>query len=172
MGERKITLDKKINKFKLDEELEMQPDIYLYWARNAASAKEERDHVKNQLKKLEGEVEVKIWTGKYELPEDTKGKPIKLTAGTVAALVDSDVGVFNLREELAVAEKNFSRAAAAEEAIQQKRSSLKHLTELYVKEYFTHTGADGSVVPKLDQDSREYRKNLGKDKKKKKSQED
>lgn len=166
MGERKITLDKKINKYKLDEELELQPSIYRYWARLAADAKEERDNAKNTLKKLEGQIEVKIWTGKYKLPTDDSGKPTKLTQGTVLAIINSDDDVCNAREELARLEKEFTKAAVNEETIQIKRSSLKHLTELYTKEYFSHLEAPGTG----EQGSRDRRSKLGK--KKKTSQED
>lgn len=169
-NKRNFNRDKRINKFKLDEELELQPSVFSYWAKVAADAKEEMDNEKNQLKKLEASIEIKIWTGKYKLPTDDAGKPIKLTGDIVKALVNNDEDVNVRRITVNELEKVSNKAKADEEAMQQKRSSLKHLTELYTKEYFSHTGADGSVRDKEVQDSTERRTGLNK--KKKRSLED
>lgn len=161
---RKLSLDRKIDKFNLEEELAKQADIFYYYAKKAGETKEERDRLKNDLKKLEGEVTLKIYTGNYPIPLDVgldKPKPIKLTLATAGALLDTDKDVNEKRQELVVAEGAYSKAAAAEETMQQKRSSLKHLTELYINEYYSQSGAGtGLKVTKGDQKSSEVRKNL------------
>lgn len=137
MSERKILKDKQINRFKLDEEAAVQPDMFHYWAKEASIARRERDDFKNQLKEAEGKVQIAIFTGKYPIPKDKDGKPIKLTNPIVAAIVDTDEDVCVGREDLAIAEEKLSKAAAAETAMEHRRSMIKVLMDLFTKEYYS-----------------------------------
>jgi len=168
--ERKITLDKKINRFKLEEECENLPNIYQYWGRKAAEAKEERDNAKSKLENVKARVQIQIRTGNYSVPVDTTTKkPLKITDKTVEALVDMDGDVSVAKEDYAREEKMYNKARVNEESIQIKRSSLNNLKDLYTKEYYT-LSADGSMTTqsRSDMGSDDQRKNL----KKRQSKED
>lgn len=170
--ERKITLDKRINRFKLDEESENLSNIYQYWGKKAADIKEERDNEKSRLEKIKAQIQIKIRTGKYSIPIDTTtDKPMKLSEKSIEALVDMDEDVCVAKEDFARAEKMYNRAKVNEEAIQIKRSSLNNLKDLFVKEYYTLAN-DGSMQTqsRADMGANEHRSNLNK--KKKSSEED
>lgn len=168
--ERNIHTDKKINRYQLDVELELQPTLYDYWAEQAADAKEERDLCRVELKKLEAQVLLKVHTGKYPLPRDEKGSPIKVTGPVADAIVNQDSQVVALREELAELEAIANKAIANEETMQQRRSSLKHLTELFQGQYWhqASVGRNPRDV-KVDKAGDSARKSLNS---RKKSQED
>jgi len=168
--ERKITLDKRINRFKLEEECGNLPNIYQYWGRKAAEAKEERDNAKSKLENVKARVQIQIRTGKYSIPVDSAtDKPMKLSEKSIEALVDMDGDVSVAKEDYAREEKLYNKAKANEETIQIKRSSLNNLKDLYTKEYYT-LSADGSMTTqsRADIGSDDQRKNL----KKRQSKED
>ena len=139
--ERNIHRDKKIDRYQLDVELELQPTLYDYWAEKAADAKTERDLLRVELKKKEAQVLLQVHTGKYPLPRDEAGKPIKVTGPVAEAIVNQDEQVVALREELAEVEREANVAMANEETMQQRRSSLKHLTELFQGQYWHQASA-------------------------------
>lgn len=143
---RNLAQDKRLDRYALDEECEKQADVFHHWACQAADAKKERDLIKSELKELEAKVQIKIRTGKYSLPKDKEGKPIKLSDKTILALVDMDEEVCTLREELIEAEAEYGKAAGAEESMQHRRSSLNNLVELYTKEYYSPI--QGGVAPR------------------------
>lgn len=133
---RTIEKDKKIDRFRLDEECEQQPDLYYFYSSQTADLKKERDILKVQLKEQEGKVTLGIHTGQYPLPKDKAGNPVKISNPIISAIVDTDEDVCILREDLAEAEAKLSKAQSAEETMQQRRSSLNNLVELFTKEYY------------------------------------
>ena len=169
--ERLIRLDRKIDRFALEEANEEQADIYGFWARECANAKEDRDEKKAAWEKLAGETEIKIRTGKYDIPiDENTGKPLKTTDKAVAALVASDLNVYLSKKVYIEAEGIYSRARADENSIEHRRSSLNNLGALWEKEYYNslHTGST-NTPSKENQKSEEQSKNLNKNRKKKSS---
>lgn len=171
MAERNILKDKKLNKYMLNEEASNQSNIYHYWATKTAQAKAERDSLKEQVKKIEAEIMLSIAKGSYPIPLDQNKKPIKITNPIAAALVDNDESVNALRQDLILAEKHYNRVLAAENTIDQKRSMIKVLTELYIKDYYSTTyESTGVTRTKTDYSSDDQREKLNS--RKNKSKED
>lgn len=172
--ERLIRLDRKIDRFALEEANEEQADIYGFWARECANAKEDRDEKKAVWEKLTGEVQIQIRTGKYDIPiDENTGKPLKITEGAVSALILIDKTVDEAKNNYIKAEGIHARARADENSIEHRRSSLNNLGALWEKEYYNslHTGSTNNPS-KENQKSEEQTKNLNKNRKKNSSKED
>lgn len=169
--ERLISIDRKIDQFALEEANEEQADIYGFWARECANAKEDRDVAKAEWEKLAGEIQIKIRTSNYNMPIDKNtGKPLKITEGSVAALLLIDKSVDDAKNKYIKMEGIYSRSRADENSIEHRRSSLNNLGVLWEKEYYNslHTGST-SRPTKENQKSEAQMKGLNTDRKKKSS---
>lgn len=169
--DRNFHKDKKIDRFNLHEECETQADKYHFWAKEAAIEKENRDNSKTALKKLEGKTVLKIMQGKYKLPLGEDKKPIKVTNPVLNALIDADEDICVAREELATAERVYSQAAAREEGMQQRRSSLNNLVSLFEKEYWAPVH-EGKSPGYSREDDKAINQKTALNKRKKKAKED
>jgi hypothetical protein len=152
MSERNIKEDLKINRFKLEIECEQQPDLYHYHAEKLAMAKKIKDEAKDNLKRVEAKIQLKVRSGEIE-PD------VKKTENSIAAIVVDNAEVEKARKELIEAEYEMNLLAANEESMRQRKSMLDHLIQLYIKEYYSAPKErnDGN-----DLASNNLRKNLNK----------
>ena len=172
--ERSISIDRQIDRFKLEEESAVQADYFGFWARECANAKEDRDEAKAAYEKLAGQTEIDIRTGNYEIPLDkVTDKPLKITETAVKALVLCDPSVVAAKNLYIAKEGIYSRAKADENAMEHRRSSLNNLVDLWGKEYYAAV-KDGSGVQHTtsDEKSNSPRGSLNKRSKRKGSEED
>ena len=152
--EREIKEDLKINRFKLEDEADTQPSLFYHYSEHASEAREVRDKAKAKLKETEGRISLDYWSSR-------KVMEAKLSISTVSASVDIDPEVMDAREKFLNAESAYNKAASAEESMQQRKSMLGYLVQLYTMQYYSQPrGAKGSE----EQAGDEMRKNLNRDK--------
>lgn len=163
---RNILQDKKIDRYNLEADCENQPSFYHYWARKFAEAKESRDFAKANYEKTMSRISLLYRSGELTTPISADGKPIKLSEATISSLVSLHADVCVAQADFFKAEKELLIAKANEETMQQRRSALNNLIELYTKEYYapTHEGKNPSRT-KEDIGADGQRKNLNKKKK-------
>lgn len=142
MENRNAKEEVKINKFELDDALEEQPDLYLDWALEHAEAVKEKDAAKGALEKVKSElgIEIRKDPKKYGLDKPT-GQAVEdavIAHATYQEAYETFVG----------ANREANRLSAIREAFDQRRSSLKYLTELWTQNYY------GAKVGEVDKYSK------------------
>lgn len=168
-----IDQDISTNKFKLEEECEMQADIYRYYAKKVAELKADRDAAIRRLNLKKAQVELDIFhnppTKKNKKGEDIE---MKLTGSIISAMVLRNKQVIKLDEEVSKYKKEVSILETAEKALEHKKSMLSNLTKLYLGGYYSKpAGEQGENIN--DQVSQgitnqlNRRKNNGKEKEEK-----
>ena len=132
-----LSAELRINKFRLDDESVKQVSLCLYWNDLYAAARTEADKLKVELDRAEAEAELKL---RREPPDD-----VKLTEGTVKALVAADKLVAVIQDRLLEAKAQVYRLEAATKAIDHRKSQLDNLVQLFVKGYFSGTSKDAAT---------------------------
>jgi prophage DNA circulation protein len=123
-----------INRFKLDEENEIQPSLFNLYASQLADAKAAKDIAKDKYDLVRSQRELYY---RRNPPED-----VKITEAVISALVESDTEVQEAKTELQKAIEAVYTLDAAVSALETRRSALNNLTELYVKDYYNNTRQD------------------------------
>lgn len=160
MEDRNAKEEIKINKFELDVALEEQPDLYLDWALAHVEAVKQKDIAKVELEKIKSALGMEVRknpTG-YGLKE-------KFTVQAVEEVVISHKDYQEANRVLVETANEANRLAAVREAFDQRRSSLKYLTELWTNDYYGQSVGDSKSVSKdenkiSDKSSEEQRKGI------------
>lgn len=122
--------DVQINRFKLDEENEIQPALYNLYASQQAEAKAARDTTKDKYELVRSQRELYY---RRNPPED-----LKVTESVISSLTDSDTEVQEAKKELQKATEAVYALDAALGALDNRRSALNNLVELFVKDYYNN----------------------------------
>lgn len=124
--------DVAINRFKLEEENELQPSLHNFYASQQIEAKASYTVAKDLLEVTEARRELYY---RKNPPND-----LKITEAVITALVIDDTEVQNAKEALRVAEKTLNTLDIAVGIIAStRRSALGNLTDLYTKEYYNNS---------------------------------
>ena len=128
---REIHKDRKIDKYALEDELQVQPDLYGYWAEEHAEADAKRKEAEGEYKRVESALkeDVRLNYEKYGF-----AKPASDAAA--GSLVISLSEYQKAYTEYLKWYRKKGMLEAAKEAMDQKRSSLKYLVELWTKDYY------------------------------------
>lgn len=130
--------DVKINRFKLDEECEVQPSLYHYYAEEYAQARSARDAAKDKLDLVLGEREIHI---RRNPPDD-----MKVTEGVVGALLIQDQEVQTAKETYRVAQAKVDLLYAVTTSLDHRKAELDNLVTIWTKDYYSGiTKEDASV---------------------------
>ena len=132
-----LAVEPRINKYKLDDESVKQVSLCLYWNDEYASARTEADKLKVELDRAEADAELKL---RREPPQD-----VKLTEGTVKALVAESPKARKTQDQLLGAKARVYSLEAATKAIDHRKSQLDNLVQLYVKGYYSGTSKDAGT---------------------------
>lgn len=162
--ERLIRNDRKVDRFNLEVENEVQADLFGHYAREASNEKEVRDEKKAEWEKTAAKVRMDIKTGAYKSYVDQDGKAVKLTKDDVDSLVTLDKDVAKAQKAYIQAEGNYNRAKSDENTMEHRRSSLNNLTTLYSKYYYENKDSGNGFTSKSDQISEAQTKALNKKK--------
>lgn len=122
--------DVAINRFKLEEENELQSSLHNHYGTEQVEAKDDYNAKKDNLELTEARRELYY---RKNPPND-----LKITEAVISALVIEDTEVQNAKEALRVAEKALNTLDMYMKSIDMKRSALGNLTELYTKEYYNN----------------------------------
>lgn len=133
-----FTEDVKVDRFHLDEENELQPSLYAFYADKMTDAKQDRDKAADALKFITATRDIYY---RRNPPDD-----VKTTEKVFDDLVTTDTEVVQATEELRRTEKVLNTITNALSSVDQRRSSLNNLTELYVKNYYTSKQNDFADV--------------------------
>jgi len=128
---REISKDKKINRFDLEVELENQPDFYEYWATAHAEADSNRKEAEGEYKRVESELKDKI-----RLNYKDYGFEKPASDAAAGSLVISLPEYQKAYAEYLKWYRIKAVMEAAKESMDQKRSSLKYLVELWTNDYY------------------------------------
>ena len=120
--------DAEIDRFKLDEENEIQPPMYAYYAEELSELKSEKDSLWDKLQVLLAQKDLSY---RRNPPED-----LKITESVIKSLVDSDTDVINNREQLRRVEAKLGLMYAAINSFDQRKSALDNLTKLHLQKYY------------------------------------
>jgi len=122
--------DLNIDEGNLDEEWLQQAQRYQKYSELLADAELERANLKEEVVFLRAQLELKIRSGKVELPEG-----LKLTDKSTAAVVESDVSVREKELLLNKAAHEVNILKGAVEAFAQRKKALEKLVDLFVFAY-------------------------------------
>ena len=137
--------DVEIDRLKLEEECEVQPSMYYFYAEKLADARKARDKAKDRHDLVLGQRETYI---RRNPPED-----MKITEGVISALLVQDTEVQTVKEELRLAQAELDLLYAASSSMDQRSKSLDNLVTLWTKEYYNNKN-------KADEGSEALRGNL------------
>lgn len=133
----------KIDKFRLDDEMIQQPELYHMVASDYAEVVAIRDAAKEELKSLHAELYA-------EKREELAGSSERVTEGMVTNAVLTDKKYLKSQRDLIDAEEQVGKMQALKDAFQQRSYMLRELASLYIAGYFgkdsvTMTGDQNSV---------------------------
>lgn len=137
---REIAVDRKINKYKLDDAAIDQADFFGFYADQKPDLKTDIDNLKVDLKALTGE---KFGHYKETLDGgvDSKGNAKDPTDGAVNKAVDCDKDIIALQKEIISAENSLGKIEAALTTLDQRRSMIKVTQQLFSDEYWDNKTA-------------------------------
>ena len=133
--------DIRINRLKLDEECEIQPALYHFYAEEYAQARAVRDAQKDKLDLVLGTRETYL---RRNPPED-----IKITESVIAALLVQDTEVQTAKEEFRKAQAKVDILYAGTSALDHRKAELDNLVTIWTKDYYNskqNAEADGDAV--------------------------
>lgn len=146
---RDIETELKINKYKLDEECENQPNLYYYYADLLAKVQTEEKILKNRLKFFSSKIELEILSTTNEKNVTPEG--VKITVSSMNALVTTHETIIKINDDLVKVEKAIYHLEAAVKAFHQRRADLDNLVMLYSRNYFSlPTGRDANTEASMD----------------------
>jgi len=131
---RDFTDDIRINRFKLDEENEIQSSLHSYYGSQQVEAEKEWKEAKDNLDLVYAQRDIHY---RKNPPDD-----IKVTEATAKSLVEADAEVQKAKEKLRVAEHALNTLNMGLKSIDMKRSALNNLTELFTKDYYNGSRQD------------------------------
>jgi hypothetical protein len=121
-----------LDRFKLEEESEALSSIYAYYASQQAEAHIEADKAKKELDRVKATKELYL---RRNPPMD-----VKLTEGTVAALVQEASEVVDAENNLLSANEKLYNLDSAIYALNQKKAGLEYLVNLWERGYYSQEG--------------------------------
>ena len=120
--------DLKLNKFKLDEEASKQSSLYQYFTDKLTEVRALKDEISLKLEEKLAEVELNIRNN----PPDG----LKITESVIQALVVNNEEIKELRKRLNEIKKQNYELEGIVNSLDQKKSMIKVLTELYIVGYY------------------------------------
>lgn len=143
----------RINKYKLDDECENQPNLYFYWSKQLTDEKSNKMRLENKLEYLSAKADLDL---RKSPPEG-----VKITEGSIKALLAEDKSLQRVKESILDSKERIYHLESVVRALEQRRSDLDNLVVLYSKNYFAlPTGKNIN-----DQTSKEVKRRLRKEKK-------
>ena len=119
----------RINRLRLDQEVERQPELYAEVAEAAVMARSEQDQVKNQLEQAEAEIDL-------EVRQEAADAGDKVTEKSLQAKVQADGRLSKLRDALLKKKYQAESLEQLREAYRQRGYMLRELSALYIAGYF------------------------------------
>lgn len=163
-GERDFAVDVKINRFRLEEESEIQPSLYHYWADLLADAKARADKMDDRLKLTLADTEMNL---RYKA--DRGELEIKLTEASIKALMEQQETVQAARKNSRDAWALVYHLESAVKALEHRKAELDNLTQLWRGGYYAKP--DGGKRSAGEDVAKDMRKNLNKNKNEKGAEE-
>jgi len=139
-----FTDDVRIDRFKLEEENEIQPLLYDFYAKQYADAKTIRDDQADRLDLIRSQREMSI-------RNDPPGG-IKITEGTIHSLLEQDAEVLEQKAKVRAADASVYTFQASMGALDSRKAALDNLVVLYSKKYYQERvrGGEDEVSDELN----------------------
>ena len=120
----------KINKYNLDQELTMQPQLFMDWASSYAEASIDRETAKNQLDLIRAEVD-------HSIRNSPDMKKIKQTESAISSKVTRSKKVQRYFTKYLNALKVEKILYEAKSAFKQRQKMLEGLVQLHMQSYYS-----------------------------------
>lgn len=145
----KLAVDLSIDKNKLPEEWENQHQLYMEWIEVWAFSITERDRRKTAVELEEANMDTLIRSdpSAYDIE--------KITEGAIKAAIKNSDEYQGAVEELHKATLFMNRMAGAKTSFEQRKSALKHLTELAIAGFFSANSGPAEAQVKRSVKARE-----------------
>lgn len=127
-----------IDKYRLNDECEVQPAMYYFYSSKLAEARAEQEGAKNKLDYVLGSRELAIRSN----PPDG----IKITEAVITACLATDTEVLAAKEALATANAAVTAMYSAVNALEQRKSMLDNLTRLQISSSYQSTDNVGDDI--------------------------
>ncbi len=128
--------DVKINRFRLEEENEIQPQLYDYYSRQYADARAAKDAEEDWYKLVLSKREMAI--------RENPPTAAKITESVISALVMQDSEVLDAKEKIRQVNATLYTLQAAMGAMDTRKSALDNLVSLYTKNYYNNKVSGGT----------------------------
>lgn len=138
-------LELAIDKHNLDSALVEQPELYQVVAEEHVLAVSRRDELKDDLKRVEGELQIRIRKEAAEIKA-------KATEKSILSEVETHTEYIAAREAFLNACKEADLWQAMKESFIQRSYVLKDLTSLYISGYYAQTSVAGEGSRKVQED--------------------
>ena len=124
--------ENKINKYKLDDELVEQPQLYYKWAKLESEAADKVATLKDKLEILKSEMEIRIRKEPtaFDLPDNPKEALIK-------AALTIQPKIQRMNDKLFRAMKTHRLLSKAEKSFEHRKKSLEGLVSLNMQMHFS-----------------------------------
>ena len=127
----------RVDKLRLPEEWDRQPQLYRFHADLQTEAEYEHDKAKTHLELTEAEVELEVRGDPASFGLD------KATEGSIKAAVIVDKRVIEAKRRLNEAKHTLAVHKAACRTIEQRKAALEHQTTLTLNEFYAHPRVKG-----------------------------
>jgi len=132
----------RINPLKLDDACVENPSLLRYYGESLGEARGKRDTAKIQVARIRAIADL---TYRQNPPKD-----VKITESTIAALVTENEEVQKAEDDLLESSKEVYELESIIDALQDRRSELKNLTELWIGGYFGTPSTSGKDQQRED----------------------
>jgi hypothetical protein len=117
----------------LDENWKNHSRDYMVWAEKWANAVAEKDKLKEKLKIVTAEIEMQTRIDFANNPP----RNMKVTERLIAATLDVDVALIDLKEQVIEANREVDLYSSAKQAFEARKQALGGLTSLWTGGYFS-----------------------------------
>jgi len=124
--------DLKINKYKLHEEWELQPELYAKWATRVAEALFERDQMKEELDLVKAEIDGEIRRNPSEFGFDKKPTEVAI----LNCIIESKK-FQNITNKFLEAKRSYNIMLGVKEAMEHRKKALESETSLWIGGYYS-----------------------------------
>jgi len=151
MDKKKIEEEIKINRFKLEEECEIQPSLYFEYSRRLSEMKSKRDKLNEGISYRSAVIELEFRTDPYRFISSD----VKVTEGVVKSFLESNLELKRMRSELMEVLEELNELDSVCRSLEHRKSMLNDLVTLYLNNYYSDPSGRYSKVDEIQSGVRE-----------------
>jgi hypothetical protein len=122
--------DVKVNRFKLEIAAESHSTVFLFYSEKLGEAKTAFSQAKDHLEYIKAKTELDY--------RQMANPPVKITADSVEALVNTHENVIAAKDALTAAQKDWNTYEAAVRAMEHRKGQIDNLVKLWISGYYSN----------------------------------